>query len=202
MKLIGSLTSPYVRKVRVFLAEKQIPHEFVVDSPWAAATQVGQHNPLGKVPILLLPGESTLYDSRVIVEYLDRKFPERPLIPLEDAAHIAVKRWEALADGINDAAAEALLESRRPVGEQSPAWIVRQKDKILRGIEALAGEIGEQRYCQGEQFTLADIALTCALAYVAFRHPDIGWQENHPGLNRYYTALAARPAFLSTQPHD
>lgn len=202
MKLIGSLTSPYVRKVRILLAEKQIPHEFVVDTPWAADTQVGQHNPLGKVPVLLLPGERALYDSRVIVDYLDRRFPEQRLIPLGDEAHIAVKRWEALADGISDAAAAALLESRRPANEQSPSWILRQKEKILHGIDALAREIGDHRYYMVEQYTLADIAAGCALGYVSFRHPEIRWQDSQPRLALYYAALAERPSFQATLPHD
>jgi glutathione S-transferase len=202
MKLIGSITSPYVRKARIVLAEKKIDYEFVLDSPWAPTTQVPAYNPLGKVPVLVLDDGSTLYDSRVIVEYLDTGTPNNRLIPSSGRERITVKRWQALGDGICDAASTALLESRRPDGEKSPSWIDRQHGKVVSGLGEAAADLGEQLWCQGNSFSLADIAIGCALGYVAFRFPDIDWRANHPNLGKLYDKLMLRPSFGDTVPHD
>jgi glutathione S-transferase len=202
MKLIGSLTSPYVRKARIVLAEKKIDYEFVLDSPWTANSQVPAHNPLGKVPVLVLDDGSTLYDSRVIVEYLDTGTPNNRLIPPSGRERITAKRWQALGDGICDAAATALLESRRPVGEKSPSWIARQREKVVAGLNAAATDLAEQPWCQGNAFALPDIAIGCALGYLAFRFPDIDWRGEHPNLAKLYEKLMLRPSFIDTVPHD
>lgn len=200
MKLIGSLTSPYVRKIRAVLAEKKIDCEFVVDSPWVAGNQISTYNPLGKVPVLLLDDSSTLYDSRVIAEYLDTVAPNNKLIPASGRERITVKRWEALADGVLDAAVTAFLEARRPDGERSAAWIVRQRQKIDAGLAAMAQDLGESPWCHGSGITLADIAVGCALGYVAFRLPDVAWREAHPNLAMLYEKLMQRPSFAETIP--
>jgi glutathione S-transferase len=200
MKLVGSLTSPYVRKARVVLAEKKIDYEFVVDSPWLPDTQVAKFNPLGKIPVLVLDDGATLFDSRVIVDYLDSVTPNNRLIPQPNRERIQVKRWEALADGVCDAAATAFLEAKRPDGERSGGWIARQRDKIVLGLEAMAQELGDDPWCQGNAMTLADIACGCALGYLAFRFPDIDWRANHPRLGRLYDKLMQRPSFVDTVP--
>ena len=188
MKLIGSLTSPYVRKVRIVLAEKQINYDFEVDVPWNAQTQVSNHNPLGKIPILVLDEKSSLYDSRVIAEYID-SLETQPvmtrLIPGSGDARWQVKRWEALADGICDAAATIFLERKRPQSQQSEDWIARQQKKIDLGLSGAANELGDKAWCVGEAISLADIALGCALGYLAFRFPQIAWRQSYPNLNRF-----------------
>lgn len=200
MKLIGSLTSPYVRKVRVVLAEKKIEYEFVLDSPWSADTGVPQYNPLGKIPVLVLDDGSTLFDSRVIVEYLDSVTPNNRLLPAPGRERIRIKRWEALADGVCDAAATSFLEAKRPAGEQSPSWIERQRGKILRSLEMISEEVGEQPWCAGNTFSLADAAVGVALGYLVFRFPDIDWRAQHPNVSRLYDELMARPSFAETVP--
>lgn len=202
MKLIGSLTSPYVRKARIVLAEKKIEYELVLDSPWIETTTVTQHNPLGKVPVLLLDDDSTLYDSRVIVEYLDTVSPNNRLIPSSGRERITVKRWEALGDGICDAASTAFLEAKRPKGERSPASIKRQRGKVVAGLQAMADDLGEHAWCHGNAFSLADIAVGSALGYLEFRFPDIEWREQHPALGKLYAKLMQRPSFTETVPHD
>ncbi|MBV2235840.1 MAG: glutathione S-transferase [Sterolibacterium sp.] len=202
MKLLGTLTSPYVRKVRIVLAEKKIDCEFVLDSPWLEGSQITRYNPLGKVPVLILDDDSVLYDSRVIVEYLDKLSPNKRLLPASGRERIHIKRWEALADGIADAAADALLESRRPDGERSPSWMARQHGKVRAGLQALAAELGENLWCQGTALSLADIAVGCALGYVSFRHPDIDWRSEHASLARLYERLLQRPSFAQTVPQD
>lgn len=200
MKLIGSLTSPFVRKVRVVLAEKKIDYEFEIDSPWSAESRVPDINPLGKIPVLVLDDSSPLFDSRVIVEHIDNVTPNAKLFPVPNRERTEVKRWEALADGISDAAAAAFLEARRPAHERSASWIERQNDKIVRGLRFMANELGDQPHCMGTHFSLADIAVGVALGYLAFRFPQIEWRESHPNLARLYDKLMQRPSFADTVP--
>ncbi len=200
MKLIGSLTSPFVRKVRVVLAEKKIECEFEIDSPWTPESNVPNINPLGKIPVLALDDETVLFDSRVISEYLDNVAPNNKLMPAPNRERTEVKRWEALADGICDAAALIFLERKRPQEQQSADWIARQQDKIARGLDYMAKELGESPWCMGNHLSLADIATGCALGYLAFRFPEIDWRGTHPNLARLYDKLMQRPAFAETVP--
>ncbi|MRR50241.1 MAG: glutathione S-transferase [Rhodocyclaceae bacterium] len=202
MKLIGSHTSPFVRKVRIVLAEKKIDCEFVVDNPWTDDSRVTPHNPLARIPVLLLDDESSLFDSRVIVEYLDSVTPNNKLLPAAGRERIAVKRWEALADGICDAAASAVMERKRPAGEQSPSWITRQLRVIDLGLKEMAKELGDAPWCQGNSPCLADIAVGTALGYLDFRFSELEWRGAHPNLARLAEKLAQRPSFADTLPHD
>ena len=202
MKLIGSLTSPYVRKVRIVLAEKKIDCEFVVDSPWVAGNQIGQFNPLGKVPVLVLDDGATLFDSRVIAEYLDAVAPNNRLIPGSGRERITVKRWEALADGVLDAAVAAFLEGRRPDGERSPSWLERQRAKVVSGLDAMSRDLGEQNWCHGSGISLADVAVGCVLGYASFRLPDIDWGHTYPNLKALSDRLLQRQAFIDTIPAE
>jgi len=202
MKLIGSHTSPFARKVRIVLAEKKIEYDFVIDSPWLADSQVPNINPLGKVPVLVLDDETPLFDSRVIVEYIDSVTPNNKLFPAPNRERVEVKRWEALADGICDAAVTALLEAKRPKNEQSSTWITRHQEKITRGLAFMAEQLGEKPFCMGTHISLADIAVGTALGYLVLRFPDNNWQESHPNLERLYAKLMLRPSFADTIPHD
>lgn len=201
MKLIISPTSPYARKVRIVMAEKRIDYEPEVDSPWDKDTHVPDYNPLGKVPVLVMDDDTTLFDSRVIIEYLDNVTPVSRLIPNDTRQRIQVKRWEALTDGICDAAVAAVMERRRPETQQSADWIVRQEQKIFRGLEAMSEELGEKTWCTGDFYTLADIAAGCALGYLDLRFPGILWRDAHANLARLADKLAARPAFKDTAPN-
>ncbi|MCC7312530.1 MAG: glutathione S-transferase N-terminal domain-containing protein [Sulfuritalea sp.] len=200
MKLIASLTSPYVRKVRIVLAEKKIDCDLVLDSPWVEGNQVAAVNPLGKIPVLVLDDESTLYDSRVIAEYLDTVAPNNRLIPASGRERISVKRWEALADGVLDAAVAAFLEAKRPDGERSPAWIERQRGKVSQALKVMSDDLGGQPWCHGSSLSLADVAVGCALGYVSFRLGDMRWREQYPNLAHLYDKLMQRPAFADTVP--
>ncbi|MBK7665642.1 MAG: glutathione S-transferase [Sterolibacteriaceae bacterium] len=202
MKLVGSLTSPYVRKVRAVLAEKKIEYEFVIDVPWSADTRVPDINPLGKVPVLILDDGSTLFDSRVIAEYLDSVTPNNRLLPSPNRERITIKRWEALADGVVDAAVAIVLESKRPEAMRDAAWIARHQGKITAGLAALSADLGDHPWCYGNGLTLADIALCVALGYLAFRMPALEWREAHENLTRLYDKVMQRPSFAETIPHD
>jgi glutathione S-transferase len=200
MKLLASLTSPYARKVRIAIAEKKIECELVEEAPWAAGTPVPDYNPLGKVPVLILDDGTALYDSRVIVEYLDTVSPVSRLIPEPSRQRIAVKRWEALADGICDAAAAIVLETKRPAQQQSGEWLERQRQKIDRGLAEFASELGDRLWCSGDAYSLADIATGCALGYLDLRHPAIEWREAYPSLVKLAEKLAKRASFQDTAP--
>ncbi len=202
MKLIGSHTSPFARKVRIVLAEKKIEYEFVIDSPWLPESKVPELNPLGKIPVLLLDDETALFDSRVIVEYIDNVTPNNKLFPAPNRERTEVKRWEALADGICDAAATAFLEGKRPKNQRSNDWIQRQRDKITRGLDFMGGELGEKPFCMGTHISLADLATGTALGYLAFRFPDIDWRTSHSNLGKLYDKLMLRQSFADTAPHD
>lgn len=202
MKLIGSYTSPFARKVRVVLAEKKIEADFEIDSPWTPDSRVPDFNPLGKIPVLVLDDGTALFDSRVIVEYLDNVTPNNKLMPAPNRERMEVKRWEALADGLCEAGVAAFLEAKRPAGEMSPSWITRQREKVMRSLDFMAKELGENAWCMGTHFSLADITVGVALGYLDFRFPDIDWRTSHPGLTRVYDKLMQRPSFAETVPHD
>ena len=200
MKLIGSLTSPYVRKVRVALAEKRIDYEMQVDLPWSEGTKVPEYNPLGKVPVLLLDDGTSLFDSRVIAEYLDTVTPLGRLIPEGNRERTLVKRWEALADGISDAAAATVIETRRPAKLQSKDWIARQRGKIDSGLKAVSIELGEKSWCSGDAYNLSDIAVGCALGFLDLRLPEIDWRASSPNLEKLFAKLMQRASFKDTVP--
>lgn len=201
MKLIASVTSPYARKVRVVLAEKRIEYDFDIQNPWLADTPVPLFNPLGKVPVLILDDGTTLFDSRVIVEYLDTVTPVSRLIPAGNRERTLVKRWEALGDGVCEAAANIFLERKRPAKQQSEDWIKRQDAKVHSGLKAIAGELGTEKWCFGDAYSLADVAVGCVLGYLDFRFPEINWREQHPNLAQHWEKLGKRPSFQKTVPN-
>jgi glutathione S-transferase len=200
MKLLASLTSPYARKVRIALAEKKLEYALVEVSPWTAEETVAAVNPLAKIPVLIVEDGLHVYDSRVIVEYLDRVSHVSRLIPEPARQRITVKRWESLADGICDAAAAIVLEQKRPARQQSREWIERQRRKVEQGVAELARELADKPWCNGEGYSLADIATGCALGYLDFRLPELDWRDAHPNLKRLAEKLGKRASFADTVP--
>lgn len=203
MKLIGATSSPYVRKVRIVMAEKRLDYQLVLEDVWAADTVIAQSNPLGKVPCLVMEGGEALFDSRVIVEYLDTLSPVGKLIPAVGRERAEVKTWEALADGVLDALVLARLENHwagRKDGERSQAWIDRQLAKTHTSLKAMSQGLADKPYCAGIHLTLADIAVGCALGYLDFRFPDINWRDDHANLAKLHDKLMQRPSFTDTLP--
>jgi len=200
MKLIGANASPYVRKVRIVMAEKKIDFEHVIENPWAPDTKVPESNPLGKVPCLVMEDGGAVFDSRVIVEYLDTINPVNKLIPASGRARVEVRCWEALGDGMCDAAILARLEGQRPKVQQSADWVARQMGKVEQALAAAARGLGDKPWCAGNTFTLADIATGCALGYLDFRYAQIEWRKTYPNLSKLADKLAARASFAETAP--
>lgn len=201
MQLIGSLSSPYVRKVRIVLAEKQTEYEWLAEDVWSANSTIQRSNPLGKVPCLLLDDGGALYDSRVICQYLDSQPPAHSLIPETFAKRIDVLRWEALADGVLDAGVLIRLEqTQRDAPQRSERWVARQRGKVNAGLDVMAEQLGGRDWCVSERLTLADIAVGAALGWLEFRLPELAWRAHHPQLGRYYDRLMTRPSFRETAP--
>jgi len=204
MKLIGSLTSPYVRKVRIVLAEKKLDYNFVLEDVWKSDAILAS-NPLGKVPVLVMEGGEAVFDSRVIVEYVDTLSPVGRLIPQSGRERVEVRTWEALADGLLDAGVSMRLEktwSGRAEGERSQAWIDRQRVRVQAALKSFSQGLGEKPFCAGNHLSLADIAVGVALGYLEFRFPDIAWRTDYPNLARLADKLATRQSFIDTVPRD
>ncbi len=203
MKLLGSTSSPYVRKVRVVMAEKKLDYDFVIEDVWSPETAISESNPLGKVPCLIMEGAEALFDSRVIVEYLDTLSPVGKLIPAVGRARAEIKTWEALADGLMDAAILARLEATwtgRTKAQRSQVWIDRQLEKVHATVKTMSHGLGEKPFCGGIHFTLADVAVGCALGYLDFRFPQIDWRTDYPNLVRLHDKLMQRNSFADTVP--
>ncbi|MES2070188.1 MAG: glutathione S-transferase N-terminal domain-containing protein [Pseudomonadota bacterium] len=201
MKLIGSLASPYVRKVRIVMAEKKLDYALILENVWVPETTIQESNPLGKVPCLLMEDGLVMYDSRVIVEYLDTLTPVGKLIPANGRERAEVKCWEALADGIMDAAILVRLEkTQRDAGQQSEKWMARQMSKVAAGLKSMSEGLGETPFCTGNHLTLADVSVACALGWLEFRFPEIDWRTDYPNLAKLFDKLSERPSFKDTVP--
>ncbi|WP_426177035.1 glutathione S-transferase family protein [Massilia sp. TWR1-2-2] len=201
MKLIGSTASPFVRKVRVVLAEKKLDCEFALEDVWSAETTIHLANPLGQVPCLMMEDGSSMYDSRVIAEYLDTLTPVCKLLPPNGRDRADVKVWEALSDGVADAAVLVRLEKTlRPAEQQSAAWIDRQMGKVHAGLAVMSANLGESPFCKGNHYTLADVAVGCTLGWLLFRFPEIDWRADYANLARLFDKLSERPSFKESLP--
>lgn len=193
MKLLGTPTSPYVRKVRLVLLEKNIPHDYVIDPPREPGSQVARVNPLGRIPALILDDETCVFDSPVIAEYADTLNDHPILIPREDAkARMRVRRWEALADGIADSAVVVRNEVIRPADKQDADTISRHNNAISRALDYAAEQLGAREWCEGNAITLADLALVSALVYLDLRQAERDWRNAHPNLAAWFTRMGER----------
>ncbi|WP_087633062.1 glutathione S-transferase N-terminal domain-containing protein [Caballeronia telluris] len=201
MKLIGSLGSPFVRKVRIVMAEKKIECELVLENVWASDSKIHSYNPLGKVPCLVLDDGEAVFDSRVICEYVDTLTPVGKLLPQERRERTEVRCWEALADGMLDAAVLIRLEGvLREEAHRNDGWIARQQHKIDDGLKAMSKGLGSKPWCSANHFTLADIACGCALGYLDFRMPELNWRDAYPNLDKHFQRLLQRQSFIDTLP--
>lgn len=195
MKLLGTPTSPYVRKVRLMLLEKNIPHEYLIDPPREPGSLVARVNPLGRIPALVLDDDTCVFDSPVIAEYVDSLNDTPILIPRNDAmARMRVKRWEALADGIMDSALAVRNERLRPEEKQEPANITLHNNAISRALAFAEGELGHNDWVNGDRLSLGDFALFSTLVYLDLRQPERDWRSAHPGLLTWFDCVAARPS--------
>ncbi len=195
MKLIGSITSPYVRKARLVLLEKNLAHEFVIDLPNEPNSQVAHFNPLGRIPALILDDGTCIFDSVVIAEYADTLNDTPILIPRQDAlTRMRVRRGESLADGIMDSAIVVRNEHIRPLEKQSRDNIDLHNLGITRALVHIAEQLGQRAWSEGNSISLADLALVSALVYLDLRQPERDWRGAHPNLATWFARVSARPS--------
>jgi glutathione S-transferase len=204
MKLIGSIPSPFSRKVRVVLAEKKIDYQFELENVWAN-DNISALNPLGQIPCLILDDGGALFDSSVIVDFLDSCSPGNRLIPSTNRGRIEVLKWQAIADGLVDAAILARLEQTsyapRTPEQRCQAWIDRQMNKVQLSLAALSKGLAHKSWCiEGNKMTLADIAVGCAVLWLDFRFAELTWRADHPNLAALADKLSERPSFANTLP--
>jgi glutathione S-transferase len=194
-----SPSSPFVRKIRIAASVLGLEKDIKAEPAETTSTSdtVRQQNPLGKIPTLVLEDGSTLFDSRVILEYLDHRAGGGRIIPKDANARFAALRLQALADGILDASILQVYEGRwRPAERHEPKWVDHQAGKVARGLAALeAAPPGLSNPPDVGQITVA-----CALGYRDFRFGE-GWRKDHPKLVAWLDGFAAKvPAYAATKP--
>ena len=200
MKLIIATPSPFARKARVVLREKNFAFEEIIDVPWNKDTLTKDFNPLGKIPILLQEDAEPLYDSTVIVQYLENLKQSPRMFPLDAKDHIQARLIEATSDGVCDAVVLIYLEHSRSENLRSSAWIKRQEKKIYKGIEYLSDNLGNKKYFLGSDFTIAEVSTISCLEYLDLRFPKFDWRTKHPNLENYWQIHKDRKSFLETKP--
>ena len=198
-QLISATPSPYARKVRIALAEKGLPFELLTEVPWDTTTTTPRYNPLEKLPILLLGDGTSVYESSYILQYLELKHPQVPLVPKDIDGHLAARKLEVLCDGVCDAVVLSLFEKMR-AASASPEWLARQRRKIEGGMAEMARLVGQRQWAVGEAFSLGDIAVGTATGYVSLRFPDLQWRPLHPDLALFSDRMAQRQSFKDSMP--
>jgi len=199
-RLISAAPSPYARKVRITLMEKGIPFELITEVPWNRETSTPRYNPLEKLPVLICADGSTFYESRFIVEYLELKHPNPPLLPCDIDGMLAAKRLEVLCDGICDALLLMFFEKMRPEAAQSAEWTARQRRKVDGGLREVSRLIGNRQFAVADRFGLGDIVAATAVGYMSVRWPQLRWHEQYPNLAAHSDRMEARPSFLNSRP--
>jgi glutathione S-transferase len=187
--------------VRIVLSEKKIDYKLILVDVWSEENKVLASNPLGKIPCLVMEDGGAIFDSRVIVEYLDGLTPVHKLIPASGRARIEVKTWEALADGLTDAAILIRTElNQRPENQRSQKWMDRQSIKVESAMEMMAKGLSDKAWCCEGKYTLADVAVGCALGWLDYRFAHLDWRSKHVNLARHLDKLKLRPTFAETEP--
>ena len=199
-KLISATPSPYARKVRIALAEKDLPFELLTEVPWDSTTSTPRYNPLEKLPVLLLPGGDSVYESSYILQYLELKHPQPPLLPQDIDGKLAARKLEVLCDGVCDAVVLSLFEKKRADGG-SAEWLARQRRKIDGGVAEMAKIVGSRLWATGDSFSLGDIAVGTAVGYLSVRFQELPWRTLYPGLAALSDRLEERPSFQNSVPY-
>jgi glutathione S-transferase len=198
--LISATPSPYARKVRIALAEKEIPFELITEVPWDSTTTTPRYNPLEKLPVLICPDGSTFYESRFILEYLELKHPDPPLVPKDIDGNLAAKRLEVLCDGVCDALVLMFFEQKRASDARSAEWTARQLRKVNGGLKEIARLVADQTYVVGDRFSLGDIAAATVVGYISVRWPAMEWRAQYPNLAQHSDRMEARSSFSTSRP--
>ncbi len=200
-QLISATPSPYARKVRIALAEKGLPFELLTEVPWHASTTTPRHNPLEKLPVLLLPDGGAVYESSYILQWLELKHPDPPMLPGDVDGKLAARRLEVLCDGVCDALVLTFFERMRPEPCRSAEWLDRQRRKVDGGLREIARLVGDREFAVGDRFGLGDIAAGTVVGYLSVRFPELDWRARHPNLAALSDRLEQRPSFRESVPY-
>ena len=198
MRLIIATPSPFSRKIRVVIREKNIACEEDIHNPWDSDSTVAEFNPLGKIPILTTDDQQQIFDSRVIFDYLEQLKPANPLLPFDPVEQIQTRKIESIADGISDATVLLVLEAHRPKHLQSSDWIERQQKKIENSLHFLNNRLKNRKWFVANDITLADISIGCALSYIDLRLPYYLWRECFASLSHFSDMIEQRSSFKDT----
>ena len=199
-QLISATPSPYARKVRIALLEKELPFDLITEVPWDKTTMTPLYNPLEKLPVLITQAGTSVYESRFILEWLEAHHPYPPLLPADRDDQLAARQMEVLADGVCDAFLLTFWEKRRAPEHQSAEWLARQGRKIDGGLREIARLVGDNEFAVGDSFTLADVAAATVTGYLAVRYPELDWRSCHPNLAAYSDRMEQRPSLAATRP--
>jgi glutathione S-transferase len=200
LKLISATPSPYARKVRIALAEKGIPFELITEVPWNSTTMTPQYNPLEKLPVLILDDGNSVYESSYILDWLELKYPQVPMLPSDIDGILAARKLDVLCNGVCDAVVLTFFERMRDDGG-SAAWTARQRRKIDGGVREIARLIGDQEYAVGDRFGLGDIAAATVVGYLAVRFQELPIRALYPKLAAYCARMELRPSLANSKPY-
>ena len=198
--LISATPSPFARKVRIALAEKRLPFALATEVPWHSTTQTPKFNPLEKLPILVFGDGTSIYDSSFILDFLELKYPQIPLLPANIDGVIAAKQLDVLCNGVCDALVLLFFERAREDGKRSAEWMARQTRKIAGGLREIARLVGNREYAVGDSFTIGDIAAATAVGYIDVRYPELEWRKQYPDLASHSERMEMRPSFKNSKP--
>jgi glutathione S-transferase len=202
MTLYYHAASPFARKVLILLQETgqtaRVNLKPVTVTPIAPNADLCHENPSGKIPALCLADNNVLHDSRVILDYLDHQHVGNPLIPRDGSARWRRLTLASLADAVLDAAVLIRYETfLRPEEKRWGDWLDNQGEKISRSLAYFETEAVTEL---SSNFDIASISVACALGYLDFRQPNLGWRSSYPRLASWYREVSERPSMQATQP--
>ncbi len=200
LKLLSATPSPFARKVRVVLLEKNIPFELKTINPWNMNADIERFNPLGKIPVLITANNETIYDSKFIIEWIEHNYPDPAVFPTDAKTKFKAQQIQVIADGICEALILLFIENMRPEPQQSKPWSERQIKKISNGLQALEQQISNDEFCVDNTFGIADISVVSAVDYLSLRFKTYEWRNKFTRISKFVARQSARQSFIETMP--
>ena len=200
LKLLSATPSPFARKVRVVLLEKNIPFELKTINPWNMNADIERFNPLGKIPVLITANNETIYDSKFIIELIEHNYPDPAVFPTDAKTKFKAQQIQVIADGICEAVILLFFENIRPDPQQSKPWSERQIKKISNGLQALEQQISNDEFCVDNTFGIADISVVSAVDYLSLRFKKYEWRNKLTRISKFVARQSARQSFIETMP--
>ena len=200
LKLLSATPSPFARKARVVLLEKNIPFELKTINPWNMNADIERFNPLGKIPVLITANNETIYDSKFIIEWIEHNYPDPAVFPTDAKTKFKAQQIQVIADGICEAVILLFFENMRPDPQQSKPWTERQIKKISNGLQALEQQISNDDFYVDNTFGIADISVVSAVDYLSLRFKTYEWRNKFTRISKFVARQSARQSFIETMP--